>query len=132
MAACVVIGFKHDRQNGGWKTRLGIRTRRIVGLGILGLMGIGPTAALAQTYPEAAIANLRSTCTQRKDIPPASVPAYCDCYVGLMQKNVPWRDFLLLDSAATTKGLGALDAEEKAILGKALETTFYCSQKVTR
>lgn len=130
MAACVVIVFRHDWQKGTNGPRFGIKTRRIVGLGIFGLMQIG--SALAQNYPDAAVANLRATCAQRKDIPQASMPAYCDCYVDLMQKTVPWRDFLLLDSAMNTKGVAALDDEEKAILGKALETTFYCSQKVTR
>lgn len=83
-------------------------------------------------YPEAGIANLRATCAQRQDIPATAMQAYCDCYVDLVQKNVPWRDFLLLDSAISTKGLAKLDAEEKAILGKALEATFYCSTKATR
>lgn len=83
-------------------------------------------------YPEAGITNLRKTCMQRADIPKASMFVYCDCYVDLMQKTVPWRDFLLLDSAISTKGIGALDADEKSILGKALETAFYCSQKTTR
>ena len=88
--------------------------------------------ARAQTYPEAGLANLRATCMQRKDIAAQTMTAYCDCYVDLMQKTVPWRDFLLLDSAIVTKGLAALDTEETAILGKGLQATFYCAQKATR
>jgi hypothetical protein len=119
-------------QNGRWFPRFGISTRRIVGLGLLGLIELGPTIASAQAYPEAGIANLRATCTQRPDIPPQAMPAYCDCYVEQIQKVVPWHDFLLVDSAIRVKGLGNLDAEEKDIMMKALEVTFYCSQKVTR
>ena len=57
---------------------------------------------------------------------------YWDCYVDLTQKTVPWRDFLLLNSAISTKGLAELDAEEKTIMGKMLEAAFYCSQKTMR
>jgi hypothetical protein len=95
------------------------------------LLAAYPTRA-QQGYPAAGIANLRTTCMQRKDLPASAMNAYCDCYVDLMQKNVPWHDFLLLDSAISVKGTASLDAEEKTILGKALETTFYCSQKIVR
>jgi hypothetical protein len=88
--------------------------------------------AKAQGYPEAGIANLRKTCEQRRDIPAQAMQAYCDCYVELMQRTVPWRDFLFLDSAVAAKGLAALDANEKALLGKGLQVTLFCSQKATR
>lgn len=88
--------------------------------------------AKAQSYPEAGIANLRKTCEQRRDIPAQTIGPYCDCYVELMQKTVSWRDFLFLDSAVATKGLAALDADEKAVLGKGLQVAFFCSQKATR
>jgi hypothetical protein len=95
------------------------------------LLAVYPTQA-QQGYPAPGIANLRTTCMQRKDIPASAMSAYCDCYVDLMQKTVPWRDFLLLDAAINTKGAANLDAGEKAILGRALQTTFYCSQKSVR
>jgi hypothetical protein len=86
----------------------------------------------AQRYPDAGIANLRGTCAQRQDIPPQVIGTYCGCYIDLLQKTVPWRDFLLLDSALNTKGPNGPDDEEKAILGKGLQVTFYCSQKAAR
>jgi NADPH:quinone reductase-like Zn-dependent oxidoreductase len=49
-----------------------------------------------------------------------------------MQKTVPWAEYLRLDSAMAKKGPAGLDDEEKVILGQALQTTFYCSQKVAR
>jgi hypothetical protein len=88
--------------------------------------------AKAEGYPDAGISNLRRTCEQRKDIPTQAMTGYCDCYVELMQKTVSWRDFLFLDSAVATKGLAALDADEKTILGKGLQVTLFCSQKATR
>jgi hypothetical protein len=103
----------------------------VAGLVIVTALAVGAVAQ-AESYPEAGIAILRKTCMQRRDIPAQSVPVYCDCFVDLMQKTVPWRDFLLVDSAVSTKGLGGLDDEEKAILGKGLQATFYCAQKATR
>jgi hypothetical protein len=46
MAACVVIGSRQDRQDGGWNTRFGISTRRISGRGV----GLVIAAILAVTY----------------------------------------------------------------------------------
>jgi hypothetical protein len=89
-------------------------------------------ATLAQGYPEAGIANLRATCMQQQDIPAQAITTACACYIDLVQKNVPWRDILFLESAIATKGLDSLDAEEIAILGKTLQAMSYCSQKATR
>jgi hypothetical protein len=89
-------------------------------------------SAQPQRYPPAAIANMRATCHDTKDIPVNAMPAYCECYIELMQKTVPWNDFLLLESAISAKGPGDLDDEEKVILGKGLQVMSYCSQKVTR
>jgi hypothetical protein len=88
--------------------------------------------ANADNYPPAAIANLQATCQQRKDIPPSAMGAYCACYVDLIQRDVSWRDFLLLDSAIQTKGVASLDAEEKGILDRAVWVTLYCSEKNTQ
>jgi hypothetical protein len=84
-----------------------------------------PTIAAGPTTPEdwqtlynACLEGAKTVARDRQlsaDFP----AAFCGC-------------FLLLDSAIATKGLQALDAEEKAILGKVLQGNFYCSQKVTR
>jgi hypothetical protein len=133
-----VIGLPQDTQIGGCNIRRGIRTRRrgaggmFLVIATVASLWCATPMAHAQAYPEAGITNLRATCMQRRDLPATALPAYCDCYVDLMQKTVPWRDFLLVDSAIATKGIASLDAEEQAILGKGLQATFYCSQKATR
>jgi len=90
------------------------------------------TRVRAQDYPEAGITNLRKTCGKRRDIPSPAMAGYCDCYVELMQRTVPWRDFLSLDSAVAAKGIAGVDAEESAILHKGLQVTRFCAQRATR
>ena len=84
-----------------------------------------------QSYPQATIDSLQASC-KRPDIPASAMPAYCACYLEQMQSRIPWKDFLLLDTAIRVKGIGGIDAEEKAILIRSLDITFYCSQKATR
>src|SRR5437763_1508236 len=117
MAELSVIGLKQNGQLGGCIWRFGLRTRRIIGLVAL-VVSASTTAALSDEYPSGGIAMLRATCAERKDIPPAAMQAYCDCYVDLIQKTLSWRDFLFLDSAIRAKGLQGLDAEEGALLGQ--------------
>jgi len=86
----------------------------------------------AQDYPDAEITNLRQVCDKRRDIPAQAMAGYCACYVELMQRTVPWRDFLSLDSAVAKKGVAGLDAEASAILNKGLQVTLFCSQRASR
>lgn len=58
--------------------------------------------------------------------------AYCDCYVDLVQTNVSWHDWLLVDAAIRTKGRDKLDAAEKKIVGTALQDGYYCFQKTVK
>jgi hypothetical protein len=44
-------------------------------------------------------------------------------------RNISWNDWLLVDLAIGAKGLQNLDAQEKHIIGQALEDEAYCSQK---
>jgi hypothetical protein len=101
----------------------------IVRLVVLLLIAI---PAAAEDYPGVGIAKLRATCAQRQDIPAQSMLTYCNCYVELIQQVVPWRDFLLLDTAIASKGLTGLDAEDKTILGKTRQVSLFCQQRATR
>jgi len=64
-----------------------------------------------------------------EDIQPSKADLYCDCSVSYTRKVIPWKQYLLLDSAVRIKGMKNLDSEEKAILLKALEVRNYCSLK---
>jgi len=90
---------------------------------------LAATPVAAEDYPELGIAKLRAACAQRRDIPAQSMPAYCDCYVELMQNVVPWHDFLLLDSVIAAKGLTGLDAKDKVSLGKGRQVALFCEQR---
>jgi hypothetical protein len=109
--------------------RCGLTTLAVVVIAVVALAG---ASACAQGYPPVGLSVLRATCVQRKDIPQPAIASYCDCYVDLMQKTVPWPDYVLLDLAMGHKPLADLDDEEKSILGQAMETAAYCSQKATR
>jgi hypothetical protein len=93
---------------------------------------VWPSFVLAQGYPEATVSLLRESCSIRKDIPSAQIRDYCNCYVYFTQSQIPWRDFQLLDAAITAKGVMSLDDQEKAILKKSVEITYYCLLKTGR
>jgi hypothetical protein len=84
MANSVVIGLKHDRQNGGWNTRFGMSTRRIVGPGYVGLAMAIFTASPAQAQMTGY--DLYQKCTASTDTVNGSIGSLtCTAYiVGFM------------------------------------------------
>ena len=105
-----------------------LRAAAIIGLLALCIV----SSAFAQGYPETGITKLRATCAQRNGLTAQERVIYCDCYVDLMQKTIPWHDFMSLDAAISTKGVSGLDKEETALFAKGMKVTFYCSQKAAR
>jgi hypothetical protein len=90
------------------------------------------TSSGSMDWPQAGITNFQALCYKQppKDVPPRSVGAFCACYVQFLPRNVPWREWLLLDLAWKAKGAANLDSKEKGILGRILTVGAYCSEKV--
>lgn len=86
----------------------------------------------SSTWPLEGINTITKICREqpRKDVPAKYQGQYCVCFVEFMQKNVKWKDWLLLDLALQTKGLQNIDAQEKAIMAQVLDNTAYCSTKI--
>jgi hypothetical protein len=108
-----------------------LSAKRCVGVVIISLaaLALSPPAVRSEDYPEAGVSKLRAICAQREAPEPAK-RAYCDCYIELVQKTVPWHDFLILDSALGTNT--SLDAQEKSIRDKGREVALFCSLKTSR
>jgi hypothetical protein len=90
-------------------------------------------ALLSETdWSPEGIAASKSDCNNK---PPIEVSAsfkdaFCSCIAENTARSVRRREFLLLDAAIRTKGMGRLDPEETKILTKALEAINYCSIKI--
>ena len=65
-------------------------------------------------------------------LPETKAVEYCTCATTATAQTIPWREFLLLDTAIRERGLPALNKEEMAIMGKALEVRYQCARKISQ
>ncbi len=89
-------------------------------------------ASDANDWPQAGISNFQADCYKQppSNVPRRSLKAFCTCYVQYVPRNVPWREWLLLDLAIKTKGALSLDSRETAIMARVLTVGAYCSEKI--
>ena len=86
-------------------------------------------------WPRQGALNSYTGCRNTHEATKAGLPEtkaieYCTCATTVSAQTIPWREFLLLDTAIRERGLPALNKEETSIMGKLLEVRYQCARKI--